>query len=137
MEFLQTLAVLAGSTAAPLLIYGFTKCGLDFDLLNFLWYGRTRITLTALLVLILAGAVTYDPELTKTICSFIGYDVGQSTAGIGAALGGTLVALIRGNKHDEDDKTEIPDTVLGDIHPSGDSVQVRKSQPDRPTEPHI
>jgi len=102
VAFLQTLFVLSVSTFVPLLIYAITKCKAEFDPVSFLWYSRTRLVLTVTILLILAGAITYDEAWVKMILSYVGFDVGTTTTGIGLALSGLLISGIRGNNDKEE-----------------------------------
>lgn len=103
MQFLQTLTVLAFATFLPFLLYAWSKCGTkNFDPIAFFWYGRTRIVFAVVLILVIAGAVSYDLQMAAAILTPLGFDVGKSTAGVGLALSLTLIAAVRGDEGKED-----------------------------------
>jgi len=97
-EFFQTLLVLSTATTLPLVIYALTSKGVaEFDLISFLLISRTRVALTAVAILLLAVVVTFMPDDAAQVLSVIGFDISESTAGVGLALSALLISGIRGD----------------------------------------
>jgi hypothetical protein len=104
VNFLTVLFQLALATFIPFILYSLTTCGKNFDPISFIYYGRTRIGFATILILMIAGAIAFDVETAKAICTPLGFNIENSSVGVGLALSTALIAGIRG---DEDKKEEV------------------------------
>lgn len=96
MQFLSTLFVILIIALIPLVLYALTKCGKDFDLISWVLFSKSRLALGFLLILLLSALITFVPE-AEIVLSAIGFNPDKSSVGIGLAVGGLLVAGIRGD----------------------------------------
>lgn len=97
MNFLQTFGVMLVVALIPIVLYALTKVQKDFDLISWVIAGKTRLILGAILILLISVLVVFVPE-AETVLSAIGFNPDKSSAALGLAVGGLLVAGIRGNE---------------------------------------
>lgn len=95
--FLQTLFVILIVALIPLVLYALTKCGIkDFDFISWIYYARFRFTLGFCLIVLFSAVISFVPEAADILAS-VGFNAEKPSA-LGLAIGGLLVAGIRGNE---------------------------------------
>lgn len=97
MEFLQTLGVMLTVALIPLVLYALTKVKRDFDVITWIIDSRTRLGLGFVLIVLISILVVFVPE-SEAVLTAIGFNPDKSSAALGLAIGGLLVAGIRGNE---------------------------------------
>lgn len=95
MIFLQTLVIVLIVALIPLVLYALTKCGRDFDLISWILFTRNRLVLGFVLIVLLSAVIVFVPEAADVLAAF-GFNATRPAA-LGLAIGGLLVAGIRGN----------------------------------------
>lgn len=82
--------------ALPMVLYAFTKCGKNFDVISFFVEGWTRILTGIVLALLISVLIAFVPD-AENVLAVLGF---RSTSpwGIGVAIGALLVTGIRGEK---------------------------------------
>ncbi|HXG85776.1 MAG TPA: hypothetical protein VNI84_17285 [Pyrinomonadaceae bacterium] len=98
MRFLETLFVMLVVTLIPLVIYALSKCGKDFDPVSWLYFSQTRLYLALVLIALFSAVIAFVPE-ASAILTAVGFNAEKPSA-LGLAIGGMLVAGIRGNESD-------------------------------------
>ncbi len=94
--FLSTFLVMMVTTLIPLVIYALTKCGKNFDLISWILQSENRLILALVLIILFSALISFVPE-ASAIFTAVGFNVEKPSA-LGLAVGGMLVASIRGNE---------------------------------------
>lgn len=97
IAFIISLATLLASALVPLLIYAATSAGADFSIRSFVIKSRSRLIYGFIAMTIVAALLTFVDGVAAAIVA-VGFAPHGSAAGVGLALGGLLVASVRGNK---------------------------------------
>ena len=96
MNFLTTFLNILLVAAIPLVLYALSKCGRDFDVLSWILHSRSRLVLGFALILLFSAVLVFVPEARDVIAA-VGFNAEKPSA-LGLAIGGLLVAGIRGDE---------------------------------------